>query len=621
MGIVNYAVALCACVVLWSAPVADAAGLGTARLSLVAGDVQMLTEDTEEWVPSAVNTPVGEGDRLWAPGGGRAEVQVRGGVHVRIDGRSALDIIELGKESLQFHLAEGRAYINNRKGGVDQIQVDTAYASTGIYDSSIVMVDATGEGDAVVAVIKGYALVETRRGKTRVPAGNELRLTANEEAEIAPIGAPDQWEAWNRGRDRVLAQTAESHRYVPDELDDYAADLDANGRWYYAGEYGYVWSPRVSVTVDWAPYRLGRWVWVRGSYVWISYEPWGWAPYHYGRWVFVSRIGWCWVPPPRGAVHWGPGYVGWVYTSDTVAWVPLAPGEIYYGIGFYGPYSVDVTNVAVNPVVVRQYRHVHVRNAVTIIDRNTFVKGKRGRPVTRENPFTSRRAEVGPPSIRPGRETRRPIDRRIAPERQPPERIRKLKLEDMRRERRVVPGEAGSVFNPDRPAEEMRVKRRETPRRQEVKPAPSGGRRSEGGPGPSSGRERAKERKGGGAPATSAPPAVKGKERPRQPRREDAHRPPEVKQRSPEEKKRIPQAERKAPVPELKGQTPEVKKPEPEVKPGKPRTGGNEIREMEDRPAPRTESAREPKHRSPARERRDEGLGGERKKRGKDDGE
>jgi hypothetical protein len=94
-----------------------------------------------------------------------------------------------------------------------------------------------------------------------------------------------------------------------------------------------------------------------------------------------------------------------------------------------------------------------------------------------------------------------------------------------------------------------------------------------------------------------------------------------VKQRPPEENKRIPQPERKAPAPGLKRQAPEVKKPEPEEKPGKSGGGGNENREMKGRAAPRTESTVEPEHRSPAREHRDEGKGGERKKRGKDDRE
>lgn len=626
MGIVSRAAALCAVVILWVASAAGAAELGTARLSLVAGDVQILTEDTNEWVPAAVNMPLAEGDRLWSPDGSRAEIQVRGGVQVRVDARTALDIVDLGRESFQLSLTEGRAYLTNRKGGVDRIRVDTPYASTGIYDNSIVMVDAVSAGTAVVAVIKGYAVVETRQGTTRVSAGSELRLTADELAEIAPIGSPDEWETWNRKRDRLLADAAESLRYVPDELDDYAADLDANGRWLYAREYGYVWSPRVSAAVDWAPYRLGRWTWVRGSYVWISYEPWGWAPYHYGRWVFVSRVGWCWVPPSRGAAYWGPGYVGWVYSSDTVAWVPLAPGEIYYGIGFYGPFSVDITNVAVNPVVVRTYRHIHVRNAVTVIDRDTFITGRRGRSIARENPFISARVEVGPPAIRPARETRRPIDKRIAPERQPPERIRKLKPEEVRRDRRTVPGDAGSVFSPGRQADEMRVKRRETPRRQEAAPAPSSGRQGGKGAGPPAGRERLPEGKGHNAPAPPAPRAVPGKEPSPRPRPDDAVRQPRVQQRlpqvktpAPDTRKQVPEAKKQ--VPEMRRQAPAPEKQAPQVAPAPPGSAGNQGREVSDRPAPRPEQAREPERQRPASERRDEGQGKDRKKYGKDDRE
>jgi len=75
-----------------------------------------------------------------------------------------------------------------------------------------------------------------------------------------------------------------------------------------------------------------------------------------------------WVPPVRGAVYWGPGYVGWVSTPTYVAWVPLAPGETYYGHGYYGPHSVNVTKVNVNTVVVKNvYKNVHVNNGVTVV--------------------------------------------------------------------------------------------------------------------------------------------------------------------------------------------------------------------------------------------------------------
>lgn len=449
-----------------------AAELGLVRLSLVNGDVQVQAEDGDEWVPAVANMPLAGGDRIWVPAGGRAEVQVLGGVYLRLDARTALDILELQDEAFQFHLAEGRAYINNRKGGADHIQVDTPHATAGIFDNSIVMVDANPDGNTDVSVIRGYALVETERGRTRVPAGNALHLTDGLGAEIAPIDPPDAWESWNRTRDRRLADAAESLRYIPDELDDYAYDLDDHGRWHYLQEYGYVWAPRVSLSAGWSPYRQGRWVWSRGHYVWISYEPWGWAPYHYGRWTHAARIGWCWVPPSRGAVWWGPGYVGWVHTPTSVAWVPLAPGEVYYGYGSYGPLSVNITNVTVPRTVVRDYRNVRVRNAVTAIHRDTFIAGKKHRAAVRHNPFTAGGGSVGPPRFRPERETKRPVIRAIPAERKPPERVKRVKVEQIRRERRLVPSENGSVFTPGRKPDDLRVHRREAPRRTVVKPSP-----------------------------------------------------------------------------------------------------------------------------------------------------
>lgn len=458
-------------VLLLAAPaVSWSAELGLVRLSLVTGDVQVQPEDDDEWVPAAANMPLAEGDRIWVPDGGRAEVQIRGGVYLRLDARTALDIVELGGDSYQFHLAEGRAYINNRKGGIDHIQVDTPHASAGIFDNSLVMVDAPYEETTDVSVIRGYALVETARGRTRVAAGNALRLADGTGAEIAPIDPPDAWEKWNRGRDRRLDDAAESLRYIPDELDDYAYDLDDHGRWHYLQEYGYVWAPRISLSATWSPYRQGRWAWVRGSYVWISYEPWGWVPYHYGRWAYAARIGWCWVPPTRGTAWWGPGYVGWVHTPTTVAWVPLAPGEVYYGYGNYGSLSVNITNVTVPRTVVRDYRHIHVRNAVTVVHRDTFMSGKKQQVTVRQNPFVTGDGSVGPPRFRPEREARRPVIKAIPAGRRPPERVKRVTVEEIRRERRVVVGEKGSVFTPGQQPRDLPVYRREAPRRAVVKP-------------------------------------------------------------------------------------------------------------------------------------------------------
>jgi hypothetical protein len=441
---------------------AFAAVLGSARISLIQGDVQIYTADTQDWVAAAINMPLREGDRLWVPEGARTEVQIQGGVYIRLGAASAFDILALQEEYYQFYLNGGHVYINNRKGGIDHIQVDTPQSSVGCYDNSLVMIDVAESGATDVAVLKGYASAETGSGKTTVEAGNELHIGSDLTAELSPLAPPDEWENWNRERDKKLVAGNRSLRYIPEELDDYAYELDDYGKWVYVTDYGYCWTP-LTVSVGWAPYRNGRWVWINGDYVWIAYEPWGWVPHHYGRWAFVVNFGWCWVPPPAGGIYWSPGYVGWVHTPTSVAWVPLAPGEIFYGRGYYGPASVNITNVTINKTVVRNYRNVSVRNAVTVVSNNTFISGRKEPVRVKENPFRVTNVNVGPPVIKPTRELTRPVVRNIPAARKPPERVRRVSVDEIKRERAVVREEKGSVFKPGRPGAEMPVRKRGEP--------------------------------------------------------------------------------------------------------------------------------------------------------------
>ena len=86
--------------------------LGSLRISLLEGDVQVRTEDMGEWVPASVNMPLMEGDRIWVPDGGRTELQLRDGTFLRLDEDSALEILTVEKDSYQFYLTEGRSYAN-----------------------------------------------------------------------------------------------------------------------------------------------------------------------------------------------------------------------------------------------------------------------------------------------------------------------------------------------------------------------------------------------------------------------------------------------------------------------------------------------------------------------------
>jgi hypothetical protein len=510
--------------------------LGLIRLSLIEGDVQIVVRDSTDWTEATINLPLNEGDRLWVSDNGKAELQIRGGVYARTDGNSALDVLTVNNDSAQFYLGQGHVYINNRRGGIKTVQVDTPLSSLRSYDNSIMMVDISEDGVTEISVLKGDVYAESRAGATQVSAGTTLTIRGENNAELAPIGSPDDWERWNMERDQRLNAWGESSRYLPDELHEYASDFDDNGRWDYVSNYGYVWVPAVTAA-RWAPYTYGRWIWIRGSYVWIDNNPWGWAPGHYGRWVFTAARGWCWVPPARGAVYWGPGYVGWIVTPSYVAWVPLAPGEIYYGYGDYGPGNVNIATVNINTVMVnRTYVNARVNNSVVVVQRDSFGTGRRVPMKLEENPFLERRQQpernitVVPPRVRPehpivlvppgDREHigQRPSERERMPrgvpatphavpavppamrteqpavtppaatspaveplvvprrteQQLPPERVRKTRPEDMKNERRLVKERDASVFKPQ-PPENLPVKRSNEPRVINRKPIPQQG--------------------------------------------------------------------------------------------------------------------------------------------------
>lgn len=438
--------------------------LGALRISLIQGDVQIKAEDADEWAAAAINMPLRDGDRLWVPEAGRVELQTRDATYLRLNENSSLDILRVERNSYQFYLTRGHAYVNFRGLG-SFLQIDMPVCSVRAYDRANFRIDVSDDGYTEISVFKGAVYAENRGGSTRVSAGRTLSLRDEQYAELSPLGPSDEWERWNRDRDRRLSVQRYSYRYLPDELRAYSYDLDENGRWVYVREYGYVWTPTVVVSVGWSPYRVGRWVWIGGDYVWVSYEPWGWVPYHYGRWAFIVNIGWCWVPPARGAVYWGPGFVGWVYTPAYVAWVPLAPGEIYYGYGYYGPHSVNIINIDIRRTEIKTvYKNVYVRDAVTVVHHDTFVRGKPVEVRIKDNPFLRERISVGRPPINPVRETKMPVIRDIPRVKQPPAVIRDLGVRELRESRPLVRDKTTSVLRPGATLREVPLKPLERPK-------------------------------------------------------------------------------------------------------------------------------------------------------------
>ena len=437
------------CLVILLPAWAGAEDLGALRLSQMQGDIQVQSKGSTEWFPAAINLPMQAGDRLWSPKDAWVQVETRDGSVVRLDGDSSLEILAVEKDSLQMYLSQGQAYLSFKKGMDSMFQLDTPNSSLRIYDNSTLNVALSRNGNTDISVFRGAAYAENRSGEVRVGAGKMLSIDDDVPSLVA-LGPPSDWEKWNREWDESLVND-EGHeqQYLPQELSGYGRDLNKNGRWVETSEYGNVWTPTTHVSADWAPYREGRWVWIGDDYVWIASEPWGWAPYHYGRWAHISSYGWCWVPPPRNEVYWGPGYVSWVSTDTDVAWVPLAPAEMYYGHGYYGPHSVNIVNVDIYTVVPgRNYRNVHVHNGVTVVHRDTFLTGRHHDVGHRENPFLRERISIGHPRIEPSRITKMPIIKDIPKVNLPPAHIRSLPEKTVGGVRPMVRERDRSVFTP-----------------------------------------------------------------------------------------------------------------------------------------------------------------------------
>jgi hypothetical protein len=534
-------VVMAAVVLLFMPVYAFSANPGWMRISLMEGDVQVKTPDAGDWGLASINGPIMEGDQVWVPEGGRVELQLNSGTYIRLDQNSALQILSMDRDSSQFYLSQGHAYVyfNAPRGGV--IQIDTPDGSTRAFDRAVFRIDMSDQYQYTdVAVYRGYVEMENQVGRTRINAGEMLSIGQNTNGEIAQMGPPDEWEGWNKTRnDRIFARRGVSSRYLPPELGTYANDFDTSGRWVEVPDYGYCWTPTIAVGASWAPYRSGRWIWSGGDYVWISYDSWGWAPYHYGRWAFIANIGWCWVPPVAGDVYWGPGYVGWVMTGDYVSWVPLAPGEIYYGRGFYGRNSVNITNININRVnITNVYKNVYVTNGATVVSRNTFATASPkivsvNQNVIQRQIFSKNNLSAATPAVRikPTKQSFFMSAKPVPSAKLPPQPVRNIQVPQLKQSRPLIKDQSKSVLNPGAKPKQLPVTSITTPRTPgkalpSVKPlqpavqgkpgVPKGLERKPLGPvtTPMPGGERRLERKPAGPAVAPTPPITpKGLER------------------------------------------------------------------------------------------------------------
>jgi hypothetical protein len=274
-----------------------------------------------------LNQPVVMGDKVSTGDGGRAEVQLDYANILRLGPNSQVNISNFTKKFIQVQVAQGIAGYSVFGESETEPEIDTPNVAVHpAHENGVFRIEVRPDGDSIIIVRKGEAQISTPQGIANIKAGDMATVRGTgAEARYKITAAPDRddWDIWNTDRDRMIhAANGWQHTnkyYVGSE------DLDRNGRWENAPDYGQVWVP--NEPDGWAPYRDGNWVWEPYyGWTWVGYEPWGWAPYHYGRW-FPYGAGWAWWPGPV----WGPGFYRPFWAPAYVSFFGFGGG---WGIGF-----------------------------------------------------------------------------------------------------------------------------------------------------------------------------------------------------------------------------------------------------------------------------------------------
>ncbi len=317
------------------------------RLAAVQGQVYGSDSVAGEWSQAEPNLPLTDGDRISTGPVGRAELQV-GSTTLRLHSRTELQVVRLDDERMVFQLKTGSVAMRVRSAQVaGEVEIVTAEARLRPLRAGHYRVDRMDD----------RTQASSWRGELRVEDEFGFDIATGQQAELWRDGK-EMRHAWGNPADdvfaeRVLAEDGRedtrtaSEQFVSPEMTG-VAELDRHGRWDRHPDYGPVWYP-LQVTVGWAPYKQGRWAWVRPwGWTWVDSAPWGFAPFHYGRWVQWNNR-WGWAPGAYVARPvFSPGLVHWSGTvriggrqGPGVGWAPLAPRERYVPVYRHTPRHID----------------------------------------------------------------------------------------------------------------------------------------------------------------------------------------------------------------------------------------------------------------------------------------
>ena len=375
-----------------------------ARVSYTYGNISFADAGSNNWLDLVPNRPLSSGDSLLVPAGGKAELHV-GANALRLQETSRISFNLLDDDNTQIDMSQGSMVLRIRNLSTkENFDIRTPNLVFSLQEPGEYRINVNDDNTTTVQVRHGVAVARGERDTITIRQGEQSRFSGSnlQHSQISGVQPLDSFDLWAADRDRA-EENVETARYVSREVIGYE-QLDQYGAWETTTDYGAVWYPR-QVSVTWAPYRDGNWVWVAPwGWTWVDRAPWGFAPYHYGRWAFISNR-WAWVPGPRQHNYrpvYAPALVAFVGDSSyingsyaarhgahnlqpSIAWFPLGPGEAYrpsYTRNAQYIQRLNQSTIVNTTLVNNRYINQGVRQAVTVVPTNTFVRGEHVLPAS-----------------------------------------------------------------------------------------------------------------------------------------------------------------------------------------------------------------------------------------------
>jgi hypothetical protein len=320
-----------------------------ARITYVAGEVQVKRAGETEWERVKQDLPIVEGDQIATDSKARIEIQLSSTAHIRLDENSYLQFVTLRDEGVALSLPSGKLSARLLDFDKDRsyLEIDAPKTTVAVQKAGIYRIDAATEGDRkqvrVSVMESGEARVYSDNAGFTLKNGRSsaMNIDGDDEGDWETAEASryaDAFDTWALDRD-VAISTNLKNSYYDKYYDRYiyrAEDLNDNGEWIHTSKYGYVWRPysnTISSYADWSPYRYGEWRWIPPfGWTWVNDEPWGWATYHHGRWFYDAGY-WVWSPYGYYRGHrswWSPALVFITIFNNNVCWYPLPYSYAYY---------------------------------------------------------------------------------------------------------------------------------------------------------------------------------------------------------------------------------------------------------------------------------------------------